>query len=188
MSNNRTSGWNVVISDGITPEATAMEQTANILYVGKWDDPIEGTSPFWQSRDLVRRVPFFVHPDTAATSPNRESYDASGLRGFLSYLFGSDKSFGVWYFYKTISDAVEDRSGTLDLEETVSLIRDVYGGKTNLLFYVLMKIGLVHPIHQWVGCPKTGDIAVSFSTSDTYAFENPVHYFNLYDLLDSTPP
>ncbi len=188
MSSDRTCGWNFIISDGIKPEGTAIEQTANILYVGKWNDPVEATNPFWQIKDVVRRVPFFIHPETAATSPNRGFYDPSGIRGFISYLLGIERSFGVWYFYKTISEAIEDRYGTLDLESTVSMIRDVYEGKTNLLFYVIMKIGFVHSVRQWAACPKTGDLAISFANADTYAFKNPVHYFNLFDLLESGPP
>jgi len=188
ISNNRTCGWNFVISDGNKPDGTAIEQTANILYVGKWNDPIEGTKPFWRSEGLVRRVPYFINPETAATDPGREGHDPSGLLGFIRYLLGIDRSFGVWYFYKTISDAVEDRSGTLDLEGTTALIRDVYAGRTDLLFMIIMKIGLVRSIHQWIACPETGGISVAFSTADKYAFENPVHYFNLFDLLESEPP
>ncbi len=189
MSNDRTCGWNFVISDGNKPDGTAIEQTASILYVGKWNDPIEGTTPFWNSEGLIRRVPYFINPETAATDPGREEdRDPSGLLGFIRFLLGTDRSFGVWYFYKTISDAVEDRSGTLDLEGTTALIRDVYAGRTSLLFMIIMKIGLVNSVHQWVACPETGGISVAFSTADTYAFENPVHYFNLYDLLESGPP
>jgi hypothetical protein len=51
-----------------------------------------------------------------------------------------------------------------------------------------MRIGFVKSIHQWVACPETGEISVAFATADTFAFENPVHYFNLYELLDSDPP
>ena len=188
MSNDRTCGWNFVISDANKPDGTAIEQTANILYVGKWNDPIEGTTPFWNSEGLVRRVPYFINPETAATVPGREDRDPSGLLGFIRYLLGTDRSFAVWYFYKTISDAVEDRSGTLDLEGTTALIRDVYAGRTNLLFMIIMRIGFVKSVHQWVACPETGGISVAFSTADTYAFENPVHYFNLFDLLESGPP
>ena len=51
-----------------------------------------------------------------------------------------------------------------------------------------MKIGFVRSVHQWVGCPETGDIAVSFASANKPAFENTVHYFNLFELLESTPP
>lgn len=188
MSNNRGCGWNFVISDANTPQGIPMEQTANILYVGSWDDPVEDSGPFWSVNGLVRRVPFFINPETAATSPGRDTYDPSGINGFVKYLIGTDRSFAVWWFYKTISEAAEDRAGTLNLQSTINMIREVYKGNTNLLFFVLMKIGLVHSIHQWVGCPKTGDIAFAFADEDSYSFENPVHYLNLYELLDSTPP
>jgi hypothetical protein len=41
---------------------------------------------------------------------------------------------------------------------------------------------------QWVACPETGDFAVSFSSGMTNAHENDVHYFNLFDLMESEPP
>ena len=44
------------------------------------------------------------------------------------------------------------------------------------------------PLHQWVSCPETGDMVVSFADADKSANENPVHYFNLFELLDSEPP
>ena len=74
------------------------------------------------------------------------------------------------------------------MESTTALIRDVYAGRTSLILMILMKIGLVNSVHQWVACPGAGDISVAFATADTYAFENPVHYFNLFDLLESGPP
>jgi len=188
MSNNKTCGWNFVISDANVPEGIAIEQTANILYVGRWDDPIEDTYSFWPSEGLVRRVPYFINPETAATVPGREDRDPSGLQGFIRYLLRIDGSFSVWYFYKTISRAIEERSGALDLEGTTEMIRDVYSGRTSVIFKIIMRIGFVKSIHQWVACPETGDISVAFATADTFAFENPVHYFNLYELLDSDPP
>jgi hypothetical protein len=188
MSNNRDCGWNFVISDANKPEGFPIEQTASLLYVGSWDDPIEDSGPFWSVNGLVRRVPFFIHPDTAATSPGRENYDPSGLKGFINYVLGKDRSFAAWYFYKTISEAAEDRAGTLNLTTTVSMIRDIYEGNTDLLFFVIMKVGFVRSVHQWVGCPITGDIAVAFADEDTYAFKQPVHYFNLDKLLNSVPP
>ena len=123
MSNNRDCGWNFVISDANIPEGFPIEQTASLLYVGSWNDPIEDSGPFWSVNGLVRRVPFFIHPDTAATTPDRKQYDPSGLKNFINYILGTDRSFGLWYFYKTISEAVEERAGTLDLQKTISMIR-----------------------------------------------------------------
>jgi hypothetical protein len=43
-------------------------------------------------------------------------------------------------------------------------------------------------MHQWVACPKTGEIVVSFASAKKNAHQNPVYYFNLFELLNSEPP
>jgi len=186
MSSHRTDGWNFVISDGNVPEGFAMEQTKNISYAGKWNDPIEGTTPFWQVEGLVRRVPFFINPDTAATE--RDLYNPSGIKGFILFLLGKNGAYGLWTFYRVISQAAEKRAGTLDLTSTMNMIRDIYKGKTDLFFFVIQKIGFVYSVHQWVACPETGDLAIAFAKGNVFAFKNPVHYFNLYDELSESPP
>lgn len=188
MSKDRTCGWNFVISDGNVPEGFVIEQTANILYVGEWEDPAENNGPYWKVNGLIRRVPYFIHPDTAKTQPNRDISDPSGLKGFIMYLLGKNGYFGGWTFYRVISEAVEDRKDSLDLEGTMQMIRDVYSGKTDLLFAIIQKIGFVHSVHQWVSCPKTGDFLISFAEGDTFAFKKPIHSFNLFSLLDEEPP
>jgi len=189
MSNNRTCGWNFVISDAKIPKGYAMEQTANQLYIGEWNDPIEGNEPFKQITNVIRRVPsLYLHPSLAATQPGRTNYDPSGIKGFLNYLLQIDGTFAIWYFYKEIGEEIKNNYGKLGLEETTNLIRNIHAGKTDLLFRIIMNIGLVHPIHTWVGNPRSGDISVAFASSDKHAYENPVHYFNFYDLLNSSPP
>ena len=185
MSNDRTDGWNFVISDGNTPEGFVIEQTKNILYVGEWDDPVEDNDPFWKVEGLIRRVPFFIHPDTAATQPGRQEL-YTGILGLILYALGKNGLYGGWSFYRTISQAVEKRIGTLDLEGTTKMIRNVYKGRTDLIFFIIMTIGFVRSIHQWVACPKTGDIALAVTHDGTPAFRNPVHYLNLDELLE--PP
>jgi hypothetical protein len=188
MSKDRTCGWNFVISDGNVPEGFVIEQTANLLYVGEWDNPVEDNDPYWKVNGLVRRVPYFIHPETAKTQPNRDTDDPSGLKGFIMYLLGKNGYFGGWSFYRVISEAVEDRAGTLNLDGTMQMIRDVYAGKTDLLFWLIQKIGFVNSVHQWVSCPKTGDFLISFAEGQTPAFRNKVHSFNLFDLLEEEPP
>lgn len=184
MSSDRTCGWNFVISDGNVPEGFAIEQIANYNYVGKWDNPVEDNGPFWKVEGLIRRVPFFIHPETAKTQPGRNLHDPSGFKGFILYILGQNRYFGSWTFYRVISEAVEDRAGNLDLEGTMNMIRDVYRGKTDILFWFLQKRGFVHSVHQWVACPETGDFLISFAKGNNYAFNNPVHSFNLFDLLE----
>ena len=108
MSENRTDGWNFIISDGNTPEGFAMEQTKTILYVGEWDDPTENNDPFWKVEGLVRRVPFFINPETAATQPGRQEL-YTGAIGFILWLLHKNGAYGCWSFYRVISQAVEKR-------------------------------------------------------------------------------
>jgi len=42
--------------------------------------------------------------------------------------------------------------------------------------------------NQWVACPSTGGMVVSFATHSQLAFQTTPHYFNLYDLLGESPP
>jgi hypothetical protein len=188
MSSNRADGWNFVISDGNIPEGFVMEQTKSICYVGRWNDPNESIKPFWSVEGLVRRVPFFIHPDTAATQ--RDVYDPSGILGFISYIRGKSGAFSCWYFYKTISQAIEKRAGTLDLDSTMNMVRYIYRGWTDPVFFTIMKIGFVHSIHQWVACPETGDLAIAFTKGQVLSYKprNPVHHFNLFDELLEIPP
>ena len=165
-----------------------IEQTANLVYVGTWFDPIESTSPFWEIEDVVRRSPMFISPVCAATQKYREHYDPSGIRGFLLFLMGKNPYFTVWSQYRALSKEFENQWGTLDLNGTMSLLRDVWVGKTDFLFFVMQKLGFYQAFHQWVACPETGDIVISFADVDKTACENPVHYFNLYELLKAEPP
>ena len=188
MSSNRTCGWNFVISDGKIPMGYVIEQTANILYVGTWFDPVEKTSPFWEIENVVRRSPMFISPMCAATQKERPFYDPSGLRGFLFFLVGKNPYFVLWSQYKALSNEIDRQWGSLDLNSTMEMLRDVYLGKTDFLFFIMQKFGSFKPFHQWVACPESGDIVISFASKDKMACENPVHYFNLYKLLEEKPP
>jgi hypothetical protein len=52
----------------------------------------------------------------------------------------------------------------------------------------MQKLNFYTSGHQWVACPKTGDILISIGTHENHAYKNPVHRFNLFDLLNSQPP
>ena len=189
MNSNRTCGWNFIISDGKIPRGYIIEQTANLVYVGAWFDPIESTYPFWEIEDVVRRNVMFISPVCAATQQQREHYDPSGLRGFLLFLMGKNRYFTGWSQYRALSKEFENQWGTLDLNITMSLLRDVYLGKTDVLFSVMQKLRSFKALHQWVACPETGNMAISFADADNEtACENPVHYFKLSELLEAEPP
>jgi hypothetical protein len=52
----------------------------------------------------------------------------------------------------------------------------------------MQKMNAFSPMHQWVACPKTGDMLICFASKDRIASINPVHHFNLFKLLESEPP
>lgn len=62
--------------------------------------------------------------------------------------------------------------------------------ETDLYLFLSWKIrwGQFPAYHQWVACPETGDIAILFADGDKQAQYNPVHYFNLFELLVFEPP
>jgi hypothetical protein len=185
MTSNRTCAWNFIVSDGQIPEGYALEQTANLSYVGTWDHYIESSIPFWNITDVVRRGNIFINPELAATERNR--YDPSGFLGFVLFLLQRNMHFTPWRQYLVLSQAMENQWSTLNLNTSMSMLRDVYQGKTDLIFRVMQRLEFYPSYHQWVACPETGDMVISFGDPDTKACDNTVHYFNLFDLMDAEP-
>lgn len=188
LVSNRTCGTNFVLSDAKIPIGYAFDQTANISYVGTWDDPVEGTSPFWQVRHVVRRTPQFIAPECAAVEIGRLRYDPSGLRGFLEALTGKSFMFVDWTHYRALSEQIEKYYGTLDLNSTMMALREEYTGKSDFLMNLALALGAYQTMAQFVVCPETGGMLISFASKDEKACYNPVHYFNLYELLEAEPP
>ena len=189
MNNNRTCGWNFVISDGNVPIAYAIEQTANYTYVGTWDNAVEAIEPFWQIKDTIRRVNLFLNPELTPLETGRLRYDPSGLQSILWLLQGKSQAFIPWRHYYALSNEIENHYGILDLHSTMSMFRDEYSGKTDFLMFIINRVlGSYQSIFQFVACPENGDMVFSIANRDSLAYENPVHYVNLYNMLDKTPP
>jgi len=186
MNSNRTCGWNFIVSDGNMPEGFAIEQSANYEYTGSWCDPIESTNPFWAIKDVVRRGNCYINPLLAKNE--REIYDPTGLIGFMKFIFNKNLYYGPWMQYKAISDEFEKQYGLLNLSNTMEIIRNVYSGDTNLIFKFIQIRRFYESRHLWVACPKTGDMLICFGDNTKKANENPVHYFNMFELLNSEPP
>ena len=94
-----------------------------------------------------------------------------------------------WMRYKALSNGIEDILGSIDLESSISMLRLVYRGETlNVMRFKIPFIFATNTTFQWVACPETGDFAVSFSNGLKNAHETDVHYFNLYELMESEPP
>ena len=187
MNTNRTCGWNLLISDGNIPMGYIIEQSANISYISTWDNPVESTKPFWQIQQVLRRTNCYISPECA--QQERDNYDPSGIGGLLRFIMGIDSRFVIWTHYRVLSEGLENSWGKLDINVTMSVLRDMYRGKSDIVLNLLQYLFFIYqPFHQWVSCPETGDMLVTFASSDKIASENPVHYFNIFKLIDSEPP
>jgi len=185
MNSNRTCCWNFIVSDGSIPTGFAIEQSANFAYANTWFDPIEGTEPFWQIKDVVRRGNCYINPNLAKMQ--REYYDPSGIKGYMRMLLRIDFTYTNWIQYKAISEEIEVQYGTIAIEDAMVLLRDVYQGNTNLMMRLILA-NKSETGRQWVACPANGDFVICFAENDLEAYQNPIHSFNLFDLLNAEPP
>jgi hypothetical protein len=94
---------------------------------------------------------------------------------------------GSWIHYEALSKGIQHQLGTMNLTNSMALLRNVYLGKTDIRFFLMQKAKAHSTMYQWVACPETGDILLSFATIKQNAFENPVYAFNFFDLLNASP-
>ena len=186
MVSNRNGAMNYVISDGKIPKSFICEEIVNYSYVGTWNNDIESTKPFWQIENVVRRKNMYIHPTTSKTQ--RKIYDPR-IYLFIGLITG-EPWFNTWSFYKTLSQEIEKKWGTLNSSNILSIARSIYNGETNIYLKLLEILGLegFSSFHQWVACPETGDILISFADGNNQAQYNIIHQFNLFNLLESEPP
>lgn len=185
-SSSSTMGWNQIISDGKNSTAIVIEQSANYNRICYWNDSLEDNYPSWIIDHVIRRGNFFLDPVSAGFE--EDIYEKSGLIRYVLYGLGFNTEyyyFGRVMHYQVMSKAIEDIWGKLNLSNIMDTFRMVYQGKTNLFYNLLQKtIGEYSDTwHQWVVCPESGDMAVSFSNKGKTAFLNPVHFFNIYELM-----
>lgn len=190
LTSNKTLGWNFIVSDGKNHAGFIVETSANYSYIGTWDNPVESNHPFWSIKDVVRRTNFYIDPVLASTQ--RDYYNPSGFIGLIKTFLKKEPYFVVWNSYRAMSEEIEKNWGKMDINSTISMIQRVYRGETDFVLKFIKKHATTGSFlkawNQWAACSETGDIAVSFATNSRNACENKVHYFNLYDLLNSNPP
>ena len=190
INSNKTCGYNFIISD--KDVAYAVEQTLTNSYYGTWDNSVESTRPFWSIDHVVRRTNIFINPDLSIVQ--RDRYNPSFFPilnlflkinpvGYKSNFLSSTS----WLHYRTLSKEIEKLWSCIELNNSIDMLRDIYLGKTDLRFFIVQRLGTYIPLHQWVACPETGDILVSFASVEKNAHENPVYCFNLFELLNSKP-
>ena len=184
LTSNKTLGWNFIISDAKTNIGYAVETTANHSYLGTWDNPFEKNKPFWQIKNVVRRTNFFIEPTMASTQ--RDYYSPSGLLGFLR-LFKGDGFFLLWRKYKSMSLEIEKNWGKINLNSSISLLREVYTGKTDIFLLIFIRTNtnsIFCDFHQWTVCPESGEFVISFADSINHSHKTKLHYFNINELFE----
>ena len=81
---NKTGGRAYIISDYKIPASYAVEISANLSYVGTWDNPVESLYPFWEINKVIRRVNLYHNQTLASTQ--REKYNTKSFISFLGLL------------------------------------------------------------------------------------------------------
>lgn len=190
INKNTTYGYNFLISDVNKNTGYILEQTANLSYLGIWNDTSESEGSFYQLNHILRRTNCFINTETSATQ--RKYYDLKDLRYLLHFNLWPRYE---WYRYKAISNGYqkysEDLEQGLDLTSALFLIRNVYLGKYGgIIWYIIKNIVLrkANSWYQWSYSPKTGDMLICYASQDKVASKNPINHFNFFELLEREPP
>lgn len=193
LNTNRTHGFNFIVSQADPAIGYALEQTANLTYVGSHDNySVESHKPFWAIGHVIRRTNVFLEPEIAATQ--RKPYNPSGLIAFFKLLLmqKTNPYFAVFQLYQSVSKEIFITWGNLSLNTTLEVLRDGYLAEDFPLLRLIERLGkgtgMAEAWNQWVACPSNGDFVFSFADHDQMAFRNPTHFVNFYDLLSQTPP
>jgi hypothetical protein len=193
LNTNRTHGFNFIVSQATPAIGYALEQTANLTYIGSYDNySVESHKPFWAIDHVVRRTNVFLEPTIAATQ--RTPYNPAGLIAFLKLLVKQQTNpyFAVFQLYQSVSKQIYVTWGNLSLNTTLQVLRDGYRAEDFPLLRLIERLGkgtgMAEAWNQWVACPATGGFVFSFANHDQMAFRAPTHYVNFYDLLSQSPP
>jgi hypothetical protein len=193
LNTNRTHGFNFVVSQASPAEGFALEQTANLTYVGSYNASAESLPPFYQLDHIVRRTNVFLDPTIARTQ--RLLYDPTGFLGFLLLLLHKwvlSPYYAVYHLYDSVSKQLVMTNGTLELNTTMAALQNGYRSPNDLILRLIEILGrgtgMAEAWNQWTACPSTGAMVVSFADGTTMAYKTPVHYVNFYELLHESPP
>ena len=186
LTTNKTFGYNFLVGDANIPAAYAVETTANQTYIGTWDNYSENIQPFWTIKESIRRSNCYLDPDLADTQ--RSLYSPRSLRYIFNTLPMGVAWYHSWLRYISMGKAIERYNTQIDLNLSVTMLRKVYHGGYDLIWFVLNKI--YNPMQawwQWAACPETGDILLSFASKEKLAYDTPVYAFNIFQILTSPP-
>lgn len=193
LNTNRTHGFNFIVSQAAPPQGFILEQSANLSYIGTYNNSVEDTHPFWGIDHVVRRTNVFIEPTLA--EKQRKRYDPTGLLGFLNLVFYKKTNtpfFAVYQLYSSVSHEINVSWGTLDLNSTETVLQNGYRAGSNPMLRLIEKLGrgtgMAESWNQWTACPATGEMVVSFATHDHLAYQTVPHYFNFSYLIQEQQP
>lgn len=188
ITNDRTFGYNFIVSDAKVPIGYAVETTAHKTYVGTWDNPVESLNPFWEIPYVVRRTNCFLDPDVASTQ--RDIYNPNALQYWLSMYSDNPKPYPIiWNHYKALSKGIEAHYGELDLNLSMTMLQSVYHGGYDILWNILLSsMESWNTWWQWVACPSSGDFLITFAKGQTSAYSNSAFSINLIETLANKQP
>lgn len=188
MTSNRTYGYNFVISDFKTPIGYAIETSVNYSYIGCWDNSTESIRPFRPIKDVVRRCNIFLNEQTAKTQ--RDVYNPRHPKNILNLIIYQIEEpwYYLWVNYKAFSTGINSIWGEMNLNNTLSMCRQMYRGGYNHIWNVLLKIIPKLSWWQWVVKPSTGEMYISFASGDKCAFDTEILKFNYLKSLEDNSP
>jgi len=174
INSNTTIGLNYIISDSNIKKAVAVEQSANYSYVGTWDNPSESNSRYWSIDHVVRRGNCFIDPLVASTQKGFWY----NLNSTISWLISP-----VFRQYCRLSRGIENSWGKLDLNTSMKVIRNSLKYRFDPI-YLFKRIFMASGAwDQWVACPETGEMVVAFAQNGKSAYNSPILYINLFEIL-----
>jgi hypothetical protein len=189
ITNDRTFGYNFIVSDAKVPIGYAVETTAHKKYVGTWNDPVESLNPFWSINSVVRRTNCFLDPDLASTQ--RDIYNPRAIQYWLSLFTENPQTFPInWNHYSALSNGIEANYGTLDVNLSMDMVQSVYVGGYNPMWKLILSTikDEWSTWWQWVACPETGEFLITFASGQTSAYHNQAFSLNFIETLEKKQP
>ena len=164
---DRTTGWNMMIGDGKTPDARALEVSDNHVSLFAADDPREVSPPISEPmKSAIRRTNHYVDPELQKLQAARAGIDITNLprEALAAALMQQD----TWQRYDALGRWIKEDYGKITPEKAIEYLgRPPVGGDTGNLHSVVFK-------------PATQEMWVSVAGADGQsACRRPYVHINL---------
>lgn len=128
----------------------------------------------------------FLNPETS--SLQRDHYDPRHPQYMIELLKGGEPWYYVWHHYKALSKGIQLYWGTMDINTTMDMLRNVYHGSFDVMWRFMLSLAEKETWWQWVSCPATGEMIISFANRANSAYRNPVFGISLKKVLEDETP